>query len=452
MSRAAGLFVCLLVLLTQTVCRTREPEAQEHAPAPAEPVASEPFCAEHGVPEAACTRCNPELVAVYQAKGDWCDEHGFPESVCPICRGTAPAAESPDDGAPADGLEVRLASPAIAARAGLRTEALVARPGRTELIVTARIAYDATKLAEVNPRAPGVVREVAAEIGTKVRAGSKLATIESAGVGADQSRLQSARARLQVADANAARLETLRRSGLASEQAVVDAQGELAAAKAEVAASRAALRMVGGIGESGSRYALFAPIAGVVAKRDATIGRLVDTDKVLFQIVDTSTVWAELDVSELDVSRVAIGQTVTVAVDGMGDRSFSGTITSIAPEIDPHTRTATARAPLDNPQGLLRANMFANATIAVVDAGVTLMAPRTAVQRVADVSMVFVRRADDLYEVRRVELGAQDGEQVEVRGRLAAGDLVVTDGSFLLKTETLAGSIGAGCCAVDEEH
>src|SRR6187431_765083 len=70
------------------------------------------MCAEHGVLEAVCPKCNPALTAVFQAKGDWCAEHGFPESFCPIChpeRGGRPSADvsSSNDG-PADGTKVRL--------------------------------------------------------------------------------------------------------------------------------------------------------------------------------------------------------------------------------------------------------------------------------------------------------------------------------------------------------
>src|SRR5213594_3526518 len=56
----------------------------------------EAFCKEHGVLEAVCTKCNPALIAVFKAKGDWCEEHGFPESFCPIChpeRGGRPASD-----------------------------------------------------------------------------------------------------------------------------------------------------------------------------------------------------------------------------------------------------------------------------------------------------------------------------------------------------------------------
>jgi cobalt-zinc-cadmium efflux system membrane fusion protein len=58
--------------------------------------------------------------------------------------------------------------------------------------------------------------------------------------------------------------------------------------------------------------------------------------------------------------------------------------------------------------------------------------------------------AEDLFEARRVQPGWAEADLIEVRGRVAPGDEVVTVGSFLLKTETLKESIGAGCCEVEE--
>ena len=85
----------------------------------------------------------------------------------------------------------------------------------------------------------------------------------------------------------------------------------------------------------------------------------------------------------------------------------------------------------------------------MTDPHASVVVPRAAVQRARSVSLVFVRLADDLYEARRVTVGTGADDVVSVSGRLRAGDDVVTDGSFLLKTETLKDSIGAGCCDVD---
>jgi cobalt-zinc-cadmium efflux system membrane fusion protein len=72
--------------------------------------------------------------------------------------------------------------------------------------------------------------------------------------------------------------------------------------------------------------------------------------------------------------------------------------------------------------------------------------PRAAVQRANGADVVFVRLTDTLYETRRVETGTRTDGWVEITRGVAAGEDVVTVGSFLLKTETLKGSIGAGCC------
>jgi len=455
MTRLHPLLLLVLALVFGG-CERAGPEAsgQELDPgadSPRAAAAPTGFCEEHGVLEAVCTKCNPALVPVFQAKGDWCEEHGFPESFCPIChpeRGGRPAAELVDDGAPADGTKIRFKTKDTARRAGIEVAKVTERTSLVEITATAKLAYDATKVAEVNARSPGVVRSLHADIGAKVKAGTRLAVLRSAGVGADQSRLQAAKSRVQVAEANHQRLRKLYEARMAAENDVLAAQQELDAAKAERAAAQAALAMVGDVGGS-SRYELDAPIAGVVTKRGATIGRMVDLEEVLFEIVDTSSMWAELDVPEADLARVAVGQWVTVTVDGLPNAEFTGPLEYLAPEIDPHTRTVRGRVPLANPEGVLRANMFAQARIAVSGSGSAIVVPRTAVQRAKQAHLVFVRLAEDLFEARRVELGPGDAELVEITGRVAPGDEVATEGSFLLKTETLRESIGAGCCEAE---
>jgi cobalt-zinc-cadmium efflux system membrane fusion protein len=441
-----------IVLLAGCQQRESAKATAESAPAP-QAAAEGAFCNEHGVLEAVCTKCNPALIPVFKAKGDWCEEHGFPESICPIChpeRGGRPAASVAGDGAPADGTKVRFKTKETARLAGLGFAKVAERSGRSQLGATARIVYDAARVAQINARSPGVVRAIRADIGAPVRAGSPLAVIESAGVGADQSRVQAARSRVQTAEANHSRATKLHAEGIAAEREVLAARQELDAAKAELASAQAALGMVGGTTEGASRYTLTAPIAGVVTERKATIGRLVGVDEILFEVVDTSVMWAEVDIPEADLPRVAVGQAVVLVVDGAAAGQLSGTLSYVAPAIDPQTRTSKGRVSLTNLDGALRANMFGRATISVTGSRTGVMVPRSAIQRAKSAQLVFVRLAEDQFEARRVQLGQADGEFVEVTGRLQAGDEVVTEGSFLLKTETLKESIGAGCCDADE--
>ena len=439
-----------LVFVLSACSGGQAPPETSAAPAPGMPVAGA-MCKEHGVLEAICTKCNPKLIPVFQAKGDWCEEHGFPESVCPIChpeRGGKPAADVSSDGAPADGTKIRFKTKDTARLAGLQIAKAELRPGRSGLVVPARIVYDATKVAVVNARSPGVIRAIKADIGIVVKRGAPLAVVQSAEVGGNVAQLDSARARLQIAEANLRREQELYEKKISAYKDVLAAQDEHAKAKAEVGALQATAGMVGAGGPSGA-YTLVAPLAGVVTERNATVGNHVGTEQPLFQIVDTSAMWAELDVPEKELPRVANEQKVAITLDGLGEVELAGAIAYVAPEIDPQTRTAKVRVPLANPTGALRANLYGRARIAVAGAYETVTVPREAVQRAKGAALVFVRLAEDEFETRRVEEGPSEGALVEITKGVRAGEAVVTKGSFLLKTETLKESIGAGCCDAD---
>ena len=124
------------------------------------------------------------------------------------------------------------------------------------------------------------------------------------------------------------------------------------------------------------------------------------------------------------LARVAAGQSAVVTVDALGERTFEGSLAYLAPEIDPHTRTARARLQLANADGALRANMYGRALIQVPRTEPAVVVPSAAVQRARGAELVFVRVADDLYEARRVQVTEQPAQpdRVEVRGRVAAGD------------------------------
>ena len=440
------LTVSLAVLLT--ACGPADTESASGRPAASDPNA---MCAEHGVLESLCTLCNPALVPVFRAQGDFCEEHGLPESVCPICHpeaGGRPAEAVGADGAPADGTRVRLASQELADRAGISVVRAILAPDHREVLATARIAYDPSLVARINPRSPGVVRAIHADIGDRVEPGDELVTVASAEVGAAGTRVSAALSRLEVAEANLERAGRL--EGVVSQRDRLRAQQERDDARAELASLRASLGVVGRT--RGSEYTLTAPITGVVTRRAATIGTFVSGDGVLFEIADASRVWVELEIPEDQLVGVAPGQAVIATMHALGERAFEGSLHYLAPEIDPHTRTALGRVRLENPDGALRANMFGQARVRVPRADAAVIVPRDAVQRARGATLVFVREAPELFEARRVEVVDRpaDAERVEVRGRIRPGDEVVVDGAFLLRTETVSDSIGAGCCEGEE--
>lgn len=417
------------------------------------------FCAEHGMPEGICTKCNPALAAVFQARGDWCGEHGFPLSVCPTCNPGAAAALFSDedfsaDEAPADGTKVLFKTAQVARIAGIETVQAVETGVGREVRAPAVVTRDASRVARVNPRAAGVVREVRVQVGSQVEQGTPLAVIESAAVGADRSRLIAARTRAEVAEEAYRREAALHEKGISARKELLEARRDWEDARAEVSAKEAALAAVGGdrSGAAGAgTYTLAAPHAGVVTERNITVGQLTHGEAVLFEIVDTATVWVEIAVKETDLAAVRPGQTAVLTFDALGEREFRGRIDYLAPAVDPRTRTAKARVVLPNPDGVLRANLYGEARIRISAEKKSVLVPREAVQQARGATLVFVRLADSEYETRRVEAAPADPEGflVALADGVVAGEEVVTTGSFLLKTETLRDAIGAGCCPVE---
>ncbi len=200
---------------------------------------------------------------------------------------------------------------------------------------------------------------------------------------------------------------------------------------------------------SGDAYAVTAPLAGVVTERFASVGQSVESSMALFEVVDASRMWAELDIFEADLGQVAEGQPVRITLDGLPDRSFDGTLDYLAPSVDPQTRTARGRLVLDNPDGALRAHMYGTGHILTDSQPSVVTVPAVSVQSAGSVHLVFVRQSEDSFVGRRVRVVARSGDTVRITGPIEPGTPVVTTGSFLLKTETLKDSIGAGCCDVE---
>jgi cobalt-zinc-cadmium efflux system membrane fusion protein len=431
----------------ESQCLACDPKLTFAAPAP-----QADWCKEHAVPESRCTRCNPRLVAKLVAAGDYCREHDYPASLCPICHPERVPAGKEAPVFPEPGLRVRLASAQTARDAGIETAA--ARPGRIArtLEVVGQLDFDRNRLAQLSPRAEALVVSVEVDVGDEVRAGQPLAVLTSAAIGAEQGRLHAARARLDAARGAVAREEQLAESGLSPRRSLEEARRELAAAQAEHDAARATLGAAGAAPDAaGGRHVLRAPFAGTVVARDAVAGRTAAAGQVLVEVADLSTMWAQLEVPEADAALVRPGQPVRIVLEGTRAEPREARISRVAPAVDPASRTVRARVELPNRDRSLKAGLFLRAEIRVTADREALLVPRDAVQRAESRTIVFVKRGEGVFEPVAVRTGEAAGELVEVVSGLEPRAEVVTAGAFLLKTEIMKDSIGAGCCDMEEK-
>ena len=418
------------------------------APARAAAAPVKDWCKGHGVPESKCTICNPSLVAGYKASGDWCAEHQLPESICPRCNPKAaaePAAEAGDDES-----AVRLASVAMEEAAGIQTVKARLASAAPRVQCTARVSFNRDRVAEVRSAIPGIVRRVRVALGADVKKGAALFDLESTRAGEAQGALQRAVARVRTATANLQRQRGLRAEGIAAARTVELAEQELARARARARQARATLRGAGAQAAAPTgRVTLRAPLSGTVVRRPAVVGVLATEELALATIADRSVMWVMCDVPEAAAARIAVGQKAQVSVDGSGDSAREGKVSWVAAEVNPRTRAVAARIVVPNDDGALRANQFARAVIEAGAPREAVSVPRASVQRVEDQEVVFVRTAPGVFSPKVVQRTGS-GEVVQVEGEVSAGDEVVTTGAVLLRTEMVPGSIGAGCCDVEE--
>jgi membrane fusion protein, heavy metal efflux system len=409
------------------------------------PTAAADWCGEHGVPESMCTKCKPQLVATFVAKGDFCREHGFPESVCPICNPekVRQAGHEPPV-FPKPGTKIKLASAETEKEIGIVAEAVSTKPFARSVDVVGQLSFNENRLARLAARGDGVVVDVKVDIGDDVKRGEPLVTLASGSVGLDQSKIVASRARVETARATFEREKALMGSGISSRRAVEEARAELAAAEGDQAAARAALRATGASEGGGGRYTLVAPFAGTVVSRHAVAGQTVSPSQTIVEVADLSTVWALLDVPEDKAGEVQSGQKVRIKLEASG-REIAGVVSRVDAALDTRTRTVRARVELPNPKRDLRAGVFVRAQIEVAAPQGALLVPREAVQEAEGQKLVFVRSGPGQYDPRRVDVGPSRGSEVVIAKGLSAGEHVVTAGAFVLKTEILKDSIGAGC-------
>jgi len=152
-----------------------------------------------------------------------------------------------------------------------------------------------------------------------------------------------------------------------------------------------------------------------------------------------------LNIPESALARVRVGQTVELRVDSLPGSVFTGKLTWISAEVDDRSRMARARAEVANPDGLLRAKMFAQARILTRNADGALLLPPSAIQKIEGKAFVFVKLAEDLFDARVVRVGARHDGKVEIAEGLKSQEVVAVNHVFSLKSAFLISRLGAGC-------
>lgn len=280
-------------------------------------------------------------------------------------------------------------------------------------------------------------------------------------------------------------LESLERSKRGGDDAaIVAAQGVFDSAHQRLrlwGINDAQLVELEGDGQPNPRQTILSPISGIVTAKNILEGQSVMEGMDLYTIADLSVVWMSAFVYESDISRIKVGQHVSLVVHGIPGRVFDGEISFVSPVLDQSTRTVRVRADIPNPGRDLKPGMYVDAEISASSgdsargtdgedavphyvcpmhpeverdgpsscplcgmhlvkvaqrrSGVALMVPESAVIDTGTKRVVYLEREPGIFDAIEIEVGPVSGGFYPVIRGLIEGDRVVTQGAFLVDAE-----------------
>jgi multidrug efflux pump subunit AcrA (membrane-fusion protein) len=193
-------------------------------------------------------------------------------------------------------------------------------------------------------------------------------------------------------------------------------------ARAAADASRVAVEQA----QKGIRdVTIYAPISGYVAERPADLGEYVSTSSKVATIVRTNPLRVRIDIPEQAISTVRAGQSVSVSVSTYPDRNFAGRVARVSPNVSAQSRTLTIEADVENNENLLKPGQFATVRVLLSQSDPAVLVPVRAVRTDGTTARVYVVK-DGVAHERLVATGRQDGDLIEIKGNIAADEVVAT--------------------------
>jgi membrane fusion protein, heavy metal efflux system len=329
--------------------------------------------------------------------------------------------------------------------AQLAVEPLVERSFDERVSTSGRITFYDLRVTHVVSPVTGRVIRIEAQPGERVQAGDVLALLDSPDLGDAWAALLKAEADAAAAERDLVRRQELIAIGASSQKDLEAARADAQRAAAELDRARRKARLLGATNGArrGETFALRAPIAGEIIRRNVNPGTEVQGEysggppAALFTVGALDPIVVLADVFEIDLARVKVGGALSLTVPAYPGRVFEGTIDWVSDQLDATTRTAQVRCLLPNADRALKPEMYATVSIRVPGRP-ALSVPRTAVLRLGTQEVAFVEnhRTPDgrrVFERRPVQVDQdRGGEFLPVLRGLHPGDRVVSRGAILL--------------------
>jgi RND family efflux transporter MFP subunit len=322
---------------------------------------------------------------------------------------------------------------------GVKTGIVEYKQLSDDIRATGTVDIDERLVSYVQVRFPGYIRKVFANASYQyVKRGEPLFTIYSPDLVATQQEYLLARQNQQVMSASTV-------DGVATGATSLSTAAEQRLQQWDIPESEIA--KLKETGKALSDLTINSPVSGYITERNALPNMYAEPATRLYTVADLSRVWVNAQVFQNDVGRVKPGDIAAIAVDAYPDRTFSGRIEDILPQVDMTTRTVKVRLAVTNPGLKLKPGMFVNVNLQSA-LGRQLVVPASAVFQTGTRQLVFVDHGNGRLEPKDVVLGPRVGDDFVVLKGLKVRQQIVTSANFLLDSESqLQAAAGAGNAA-----
>jgi cobalt-zinc-cadmium efflux system membrane fusion protein len=320
----------------------------------------------------------------------------------------------------------------------------VGTPQAAFVPLTGRLVWDDDQTVRVFTPFAGIVRTLFVDINQPVTKGASLAEIQSGDFGQAQADAAKAVSAFHLAERNLARVKDLVEHGAAPRKDLESAQADFENAQAEKERAETRLAIYGSSTKAVDQvFQLPSPLEGILVERNVTPGQEVRPDQMLanvqqftqplFTVTDPNRLWVWLDVTEMQLPLVHKNQELVIRSKAFPDQVFKGKLDLIGDSLDPTTRTVRARGTVENPDKVLKAELYV--TVEIPDAvPMSLQVPSKALFLRDNKYYVFIEIGAGQFQRQEVNVGREREGKVEVLEGLKPAQRLVTEGCLLLQS------------------
>ena len=317
----------------------------------------------------------------------------------------------------------------------IKLDTALTRPVQNELTLSGKVDFDEKGVFKIFPLVGGHVLDVKVELGNYVEKGQVLAIIKSGEIADYEKQLIEARSNLQLSQKNMDVAQDMFKAGLTSERDLLEAKKEYQNAQADIQKIQEIFKIYNIT--RNSEYVVKAPAAGFIAEKHINRDTQIRSDDAgnIFTISSMKQIWVMANVYETDIAKIQSGQEVEVTTLSYPDKVFRGKIDKSMNIIDPETRVMKVRIRMENPDYLLKPEMFTTVRVKYTNPNdkqqmIAVPSQNIIFDKSRNFVVVYRKKCD--IEVREVEIFRTTGNQTYIKGGLEEGERLISQNQLLV--------------------